>query len=112
MGINIGKYSELVTILARTETQSASGAVSYSFASTGQVWAEVVPTGGTESNQSDEKTANRVVKFRIRKQGVTINEKMRLRWNGLEWDINSIDEFGTRLNVGYEIRAISKDSAE
>ena len=112
MGINIGKYNQRVIVQGFTTSQSASGAVTRAYSTLYTLWAEVVPTGGSESDQSDEKVASRVAIFRIRKQGVSINEKMRIIWNNQVFDISSIDEFGIGLKVGYEIRGISKDSQE
>lgn len=110
MGINIGRYNQRVTIRSLTETTTASGGVTRNYSNLYTLWAEVVPTSGAESSQNDEKVASRSIICRIRKQGISINEKMQLVWNSQTHDIISIDEGGNGLKVYYEIRAVSKDN--
>lgn len=110
MGINFGKYDQKITIQSYTETRGADGSAIRAYSTLYTVWAKVIPTGGTEVNQSDEKTATRNLDIEVRATGLTLNETMRIVWRGNIYNITEIDEFGTRLNEGYFIKAIAKDN--
>lgn len=110
MSINFGKYDQRIVIQNYTETRNSSGDAIRTYATLYTVWAKVVPFGGTESNQNSEKTASIVIDIEVRATGLTLNETMRVVWRGKTFNIDSIDEFGSRLNEGYKIRAIAKDN--
>jgi head-tail adaptor len=110
MSINFGKYDQEITIQSYTETRGADGSAIRTYSTLYSVWAKVTPSGGTESDQSDEKVASIVIDVEVRATGLTLNETMRLVWRSKTFNIDSIDEFGTRLNEGYKIRAIAKDN--
>ena len=110
MPINFGKYDQRVIIQSYSETRNSSGDAIRTYATLYTLWAKVIPVGGTESNQANEKTASIVIDIEVRATGLTLNETMRLVWRGKTFNIDSIDEFGSRLNEGYKIRAIAKDN--
>ena len=111
MSINFGKYDQLIDIESYTQTRNSSGDAVRSYSTLyGNIWAKVTPSGGTESNQSNEKTASIVIDVEVRATGLTLNETMRIVWRDKTFNIDSIDEFGSRLNEGYKIRAIAKDN--
>ena len=110
MGINFGKYDQSIVIKSYTETRAADNSVIRAYATLYSLWAKVTPTGGTESQQSDEKTASIVIDCEVRATGLTLNETMRIVWRGNTFNITSIDEFGSRLNEGYKIRGVAKDN--
>jgi SPP1 family predicted phage head-tail adaptor len=111
MSINFGKYDQLINIESYTETRNSSGDAIRSYSTLySSIWAKVIPAGGVESNQADEKVASIVIDVEVRATGLTLNETMRIVWRSKTFNIDSIDEFGTRLNEGYKIRAIAKDN--
>lgn len=104
----IGKYKERVEIYTRTLTKDSYGQDVSSYALLYTLWAQYIPTGGSESFEEKEKTAKRYAEFRIRYQGITINETMRLKWNGDWYDIQSIDE--VEFRSFYALRCLNKDN--
>ena len=109
--INIGQLNQRITIKQRTLTQNAIGEEVWSFSTYATVWANVMPTGGGEGFEANEKTARRYIDILIRAGGLTLDETMRITWNGSDWNILSIDEYGLTngKKVGYTIKALSKD---
>jgi SPP1 family predicted phage head-tail adaptor len=108
--MQVGRLNQRIIIQNYSETQNSFGEVVRSYSTLYTRWAQVKPTGGSESIQADEKVASRVAEFTIRMQGTTIDEKMRIVWNSYTWEIVSIDEIGINLKEGYKITAVSKDS--
>jgi SPP1 family predicted phage head-tail adaptor len=108
--MQVGRLNQRIIIQNYSETQNSFGEVVRSYSTLYTRWAQVKPTGGSESIQADEKVASRIAEFTIRMQGTTIDEKMRIVWNSYTWEIVSIDEIGINLKEGYRITAVSKDS--
>ena len=108
--MQVGRLNQRIIIQNYSETQNSFGEVVRSYSTLYTRWAQVKPTGGSESIQADEKVASRIAEFTIRMQGNTIDEKMRIVWNDFTWEIVSIDEIGINLKEGYRITAVSKDS--
>jgi SPP1 family predicted phage head-tail adaptor len=108
--MQVGRLNQRIIIQNYSETQNSFGEVVRSYSTLYTRWAQVKPTGGSESIQADEKVASRIAEFTIRMQGTTIDEKMRIVWNSYTWEIVSIDEIGINLKEGYKITAVSKDS--
>ena len=108
--MQVGRLNQRIIIQNYSETQNSFGEVVRSYTTLYTRWAQVKPTGGSESIQADEKVASRIAEFTIRMQGTTIDEKMRIVWNSYTWEIVSIDEIGINLKEGYKITAVSKDS--
>lgn len=109
--INFGKYDQQVVIQSYSESRGADGSAIRTYSTLYTLWAQVIPTGGGESEQSDEKVANINIQVNVRAPGITLNETMRLVWRSKTFDIVSIDEFGTRLNEGYTLNCVAKDNA-
>jgi SPP1 family predicted phage head-tail adaptor len=110
MSINFGRYDQEIVIQSYTETKSANGGVVRSYSTYASVWAQVLPKGGNEAQEAKEKTARRICDFNVRKDGLTLNETMRIVWDGETFDITTIDRAGNRLNEYYMIRGLSKDN--
>ncbi len=108
--MQIGKFDERIVIQSYSETRSANGGVIRNYSTAYTLWPQVIPKGGSESEEGKEKTARRICDFVIRKNGVTINETDRIVWNDETFNITTIDRAGTRLNEAYLIRGISKDN--
>jgi len=108
--MQVGRLNQRITIQNYSETQNSFGEVVRTYSTLYTRWAQVKPTGGTESIQADEKVASRVAEFTIRMQGTIINEAMRIVWNEYTWEIVSIDEGGLNLKEYYKIVAVSKYS--
>lgn len=110
MPINFGKYDQQITIQSYAETRGSNGEAVRTYSTLYSLWGKVIPAGGGESQQGDEKVAGIIIDCEIRATGLTINETMRVVWRSKTFNITSIDEFGSRLNEGYKIRAIAKDN--
>lgn len=108
--MQVGRLNQRIIIQNYSQTQNSFGEVVRSYSTLYTRWANVKPTGGSESIQADEKVASRIAEFTIRMQGITIDEKMRIVWNDFTWEIVSIDEGGINLKEYYKIQAVSKDS--
>ena len=108
--MQVGRLNQRIIIQNYTQTQNSFGEVVRSYSTLYTRWANVKPTGGSESIQADEKVASRIAEFTIRMQGTAIDEKMRIVWNDFTWEIVSIDEGGINLKEYYKIQAVSKDS--
>ncbi len=111
-GINIGSLNQRVVLKQKTSAQDALGQQVWIFSTYATVWANVIATGGGESTEANEKTANRFIEVLIRASGLTLNETMRLTWNGDDWNIVSINEYQLTngSKVGYTLKCKSKDS--
>ena len=95
----------LITIEQSTEGRGSMGGITETWTQFDEVWAKWTPGGGGESFDADQETAERSGIFMIRwLDGLTT--KMRIRWDGLTWDIKHIAEIGRRegLNVTVEAR--------
>lgn len=110
MGINFGKYDQRIVIQSYAESRGADGSAIRTYSTLYTLWAKVIPIGGSEGQQSDEKMASIIIDVEVRATGLTLNETMRIVWRNNTFNITSIDEFGSRLNEGYKIRAIAKDN--
>ena len=108
--MNIGKLDQRIVFQSYSETRSATGGVVRDYSTYATRWAQVLLKGGNETQEAMEKTARRIADFIVRKNGLTINETMRIEWRGQVFDITTIDEGGTRLNEYYMIRGVSKDN--
>ena len=110
MPINFGKYDQSIVVQSYSQTRAADGSAIRTYSTLYTLWAKVIPTGGSESQQSEEKVANIAIDVEVRATGLTLNETMRIVWRSKTYNIVSIDEFGSRLNEGYKIRALAKDN--
>lgn len=110
MGINFGKYDQRIEVLAPNGATADDGSPLWVYSTLYNLWAKVLPIGGAEGQQSDEKVANIIIDVEVRATGLTLNETMRMVWRDKTFNITSIDEFGSRLNEGYKIRGIAKDN--
>lgn len=111
MSINFGKCDQEIVIQSYVESRGANGESIWTFSTLYSLWAKVTPSGGSESQSDEEKLASIIIDCEVRATGLTLNETMRIVWRGKTFNITSIDEFGSRLNEGYKIRAIAKDNS-
>ena len=109
--INFGKYDQSIVIQNYAETRGANGESIRAYSTLYTVWAKVIPTGGGESQETEEKVASIQINCEVRATGLTINETMRIVWRGNTYNITNIDPFGTRLNEGFLITAVAKDNS-
>lgn len=108
--MNIGKLDQRIVFQSYSQTKSNNGGVVRNYTTYATRWAQVMPKGGNETQEAMEKTARRIADFIVRKNGLTIDETMRIVWRGQVFNITTIDEAGTRLNEYYMIRGVSKDN--
>lgn len=87
----IGRLNKRVLIQEETASRDDFGAETLTWDTFGTVWAstDFKPGGSDERQIIDKKTAITRVDFTIRYLN-TIDEKMRLVWDGKGWDILSI----------------------
>ena len=96
-----------ITIETPLETQSASGAVQQIWTTFFRCTAKIEPTGGTETEYTDQTLAQQPVKLTIRYvAGVTA--KMRVKFNNNKYGIVGVDNWQMR-NVWLTLICISKD---
>ena len=109
--INFGKYDQSIVIQNYAETRGANGESIRTYSTLYTVWAKVTPTGGSESQETEEKVATTVINVEVRATGLTINETMRIVWRNKTYNITNTQPFGTRLNEGVFLTAIAKDNS-
>ena len=103
-----GAMDREITIEAVTETRTATGAVSKSWATFATVWAERRDVRASEQFKANREMAERATVWRIRYlPGLT--EKHRINDGVQIWDIDAIAEIGRR--DGLEILAMRAGSS-
>lgn len=88
--MNSEKMDRRITLQEVTETQSSTGFASESWADVVTVWAQVTYKSGREYFQADKTNAQVVKLFRIRYRSDLTN-KMRIVYEGRNYDILTID---------------------
>ena len=95
--VPIGSLDRKITIRQYVETQSGTGAVALAWSDLAEVWAAVNYGSGTEKFNADQERAFQGVTFIIRYNGsLSIDKKMRILYEGNEYDITAIVEMGRR----------------
>ncbi len=84
-----GRLKHKITVQTTTESQSGSGAVTDSWSTYAQPWAEIEPKGGREYFAAQMTNAKIDVVFLIRYQS-GITAKMRISWNSRVFNILSV----------------------
>lgn len=104
-----GRLDRRITILARTQTQTASGEVVETWPEERRVWAEVIPLGGSERLEAATTRAARSARFRVRFAASWRPDvaRHRLEHDGLVWDLLGIAELGR--GEGWELTAEAHD---
>ena len=104
----IGKLKERIEIWSYSETKDSYGQPIRSYSKLYDRWSSYKSLNGSESFETKEKTARRFAEFKIRQQGTTIDETMRIKFKGDFYNITSIgrDEY----NSHYIILATGKDN--
>jgi SPP1 family predicted phage head-tail adaptor len=94
--IDIGRYTERVTILAPTETRSFSGESTFSWETElGTFWAQVDGLSSRDILQAQQ--ANVIATHRIRiRYRAGITHLHRVVWNGRTMELASVTERGNR----------------
>jgi len=94
-----GKLRHRITIQQATETLSATGAVSLTWATLATVWAERMDLSGREFFQASQVNAEKTVKFRIRYRA-DLTAKMRVVHEGKTYDLAAaLDEKGRKIEL-------------
>jgi SPP1 family predicted phage head-tail adaptor len=94
--IDIGKYTERVTVLAPTETRSFSGESTFSWETTvGTFWAQVEGLSSRDVLQAQQ--ANVIATHRIRiRYRADVTHLHRVVWKGRTMELASVTERGNR----------------
>jgi SPP1 family predicted phage head-tail adaptor len=108
MGVKIGKLKERIEIWSYGESTNSIGEKVRSFTKLYDRWAQFKGINGSENFETSEKTARRFAEFKIRVQGTTINETMRIVYKSMNYNITSIVE--DEYKEYYTILAIAKDN--
>jgi SPP1 family predicted phage head-tail adaptor len=108
MGVAIGKLRERIEIYSYTSVKDAYGQSVPTYSLLYTLWAQFRSLNGSEGFETSEKTARRFIEFKIRPQGITINETMRIKWEDDVYNITSIgkDPYKDYFNIV----AVSKDN--
>lgn len=91
--INIGKLDRIISIENPINTKDTFGGDVILWHEYHRCFAGFVGFSGKESEESDKETSTSVKKFLIRYYS-GINEAMRIVYNGRNFDITRIDEYG------------------
>lgn len=102
-----GELRHAIIIETVTETQTASGSLSESWAPYATVWADMQPMRSTETFQADQDYAQRDTKFIIRYQS-GITHKMRINYSGRIFDIKTLINLKERNRT---IEIIAREAA-
>lgn len=108
MGVKIGKLKERIEIWSFSETTNSIGETVRSYTKLYDRWAQFKGLNGSESFETKEKTARSFAEFKIRVQGTTINETMRIRFRSKDYNITSIVE--DEYKDYFTILAVAKDN--
>jgi len=108
MGVKIGKLRERIEILSFTETKNSIGETIRSYTKLYDRWAQFKGINGSENFETSEKTARSFAEFKIRVQGTTINETMRIVYKAKTYNITSIVE--DEYKEYFTILAVAKDN--
>ena len=90
-----GRLDRRIIIQQKTVTFDSFGDETESWTELSTVWANVIVKSGRESFNNDQEIAERTVIFRIRYLS-TVTERMRISYNSVFYDIESIKELGRR----------------
>ena len=90
-----GNMDRRITIEKNTTTRSDSGAEVESWSTLATVWAEVRAVGGGERFRGAHIVAEATTSFVIRHR-TDVTEKMRIQFDGDDYDIHVISEIGLR----------------
>lgn len=99
-----GDLDRRITIQSVTTVQNSYGDPVESWSTFASVWASVKPYRGNEEFDAEHHRSEELKVFKIRyRQG--LNHKMRIVYEGANYDIRSIKEIGRR--EGLEIEAMA-----
>lgn len=96
--MKIGRKRHRVTIERITTAQTATGAMEKTWASIGQVWAEIVPQRGDEASEQMQLTASLLHTIRLRRTGaaVGLTPADRITYQGRTFELTSVADIGER----------------
>lgn len=80
--LNIGELRDRIALQTATESRTAQGAVSKSWATTDTVWGRVEIKEGSESFQADQVQSSRAVEITIRHKKLICRERDQDGWRG------------------------------
>lgn len=90
----IGKLDRRITIQSASDVKDGYGGVTRTWGTYVDRWANIKYTRGSEGYQADRKNALYTILFTLRRDSGTkgINQKMRIKYEGMIYDIVSISE--------------------
>lgn len=94
--INAGEFSHWIEVRERNSTKNAGG---YGMEESSLVLrrrAKVTPTSGTEQLRADADFSQTKVRFLIRYTAKPIDRKMFVRWRGLDYEIEYVNDYAGR----------------
>lgn len=97
-----GLRDKKIVIETPSESQGTDGSVTYTWATFATVWANVRPILSRDRFMSQAEHSTRVATFFVPFLS-GLDEKMRISYDGLYWQIKAISEMGRRR--GHEIAA-------
>ncbi len=94
-GMRFDRMDRRIRLESYTETQSATGAVTKTWATLATVWASVRRTDASESTAGDQWLGTKNTEFRIRHR-TDVSDKVRIVYESNNYDITSVIELGRR----------------
>jgi head-tail adaptor len=109
MGIAIGKLRERLSLVSVTYSGKDDFGQPVTVRGTPiDLWCSYRSLNGSEVMESKERTARRFAEFKIRAQGVTINELYEITYKAMTFNITSLSEDEYKNYI--TIQAVSKDN--
>ena len=90
-----GELDQRVIIREEIHTPDGMGGNTLTFSDIATVWTKVKPRGGREDDSYDRINAEAGQIFIIRNRDMS--EKLRLVWQGIEYNITNIKRYGTKM---------------
>jgi SPP1 family predicted phage head-tail adaptor len=98
-----GSLDRRITIQQPTETQNSFGEIVVSFSNFAEVWAEVIPLSGRELITAGQVLPEATLRITIRWLA-GINEKFRILYEGVAYDIQHIAELKRREGLQITVK--------
>ena len=94
MDVNAGKLNKRVEIVRSTTTQDADGYVTPTETVIRRPWAQFSRVSGTEALRQGADMGDVKARFLIRSSHTAISRKDRVRYNGADYEIEYVNDYG------------------
>lgn len=111
----IGDFDRRITVQSESDVQLADGTPLGTWSTYCTRWAKMEAAGGTENYDADQLTAERRVKWTLRRDDTTkaISESMRVLFDGIYYQIEVVQEATEQRRYGFiELMTVKKGSVD